>query len=88
MPIFEKAVKAVNRLKSDNVTELKGFIKVASGVMMVAKVLCLMFNKLPRIRKGTSDEDALELYWQHCKKELLNARLLNELKSYPKEDQN
>jgi hypothetical protein len=43
MPIFERAVKAVNRLKSDNVTELKGFAKVADGVKMVAKVLCMMF---------------------------------------------
>lgn len=67
MPIFERAVKAVNRLKSDNVTELKGFSKVADGVKMVAKVLCMMFQKLPRIKRNTTEDEQLDLYWTHCK---------------------
>lgn len=67
MPIFERAVKAVNRLKSDNVTELKGFAKVADGVKMVAKVLCMMFQKLPKIRRNMTEDEQLDAYWAHCK---------------------
>lgn len=51
MPIFEKAVKAVGRLRSDHITELKGFSSVSNPVKMVVKVLCLMFKNSPRINK-------------------------------------
>lgn len=64
MPIFEKAVKAVGRLRNEHVVELRGFNKVAPGVKMVAKVLCLMFeNAPPKVRKNTPEEDAMEMYW-------------------------
>jgi hypothetical protein len=64
MPIFEKAVKAVGRLRNEHVVELRGFNKVAAGVKMVAKVLCLMFeNAPPKVRKNTPEEDAMEMYW-------------------------
>lgn len=56
MPIFEKAVKAVNKLKPNDVTELRGFKKVASGVQLVAKVLCLMFETGPKIKKNDTEE--------------------------------
>jgi len=55
MPIFEKAVKAVGRLRSDHVVELKGFNKVAPAVAMVAKVLCLMFKNSPKIKRGSPE---------------------------------
>lgn len=56
MPIFEKAVKAVGRLRSDHVTELKGFAKVAPPIKMVAKVICLMFKNNPRIRRNDPED--------------------------------
>jgi hypothetical protein len=68
MPIFEKAVKAVNKLKPSDVTELKSFKKVAPGVMRVANVLCLMFENCPKIPRNTAEDAALQLYWDHAVK--------------------
>jgi hypothetical protein len=59
MPIFEKAVKAVNKLKPGDVTELKSFKKVATGVQRVANVLCLMFETVPKIPKNAKEEEIL-----------------------------
>lgn len=88
MPIFEKAVKAVNKLSQKDVTELKSFKSVSPSVALVSKVLCIMFENTPKVPKGTKREDELNIYWAHSTKNILKPDLLNKLKSYNKEDQN
>ena len=45
--LLEKANNAIENLQQSSVRELRGFNKVAPGVKMVAKVLCLMFENAP-----------------------------------------
>lgn len=43
MPIYNAAIRAVQQLKKDDITELRGFKTVADAVKLVAKTLCIMF---------------------------------------------
>jgi dynein heavy chain len=52
MPIYKKAVKAVDDLKAADVTEMKGTKTPSAGLKLVAQVLCLFFNVKPKIIKA------------------------------------
>jgi dynein heavy chain len=57
MPIYNKAMKAVSQLKASDVTEMKGTKSPSAGLLLVAQVLCLIFNVKPKvIRAQTAKE--------------------------------
>lgn len=65
MPIYNKAMKAVNELKAADVNEMKGTKVPSEGLKTVAKVLCLFFNVKPKIIRGqTAAEGNKEDYWE------------------------
>jgi hypothetical protein len=75
-PIYEAAVKAVNSLQASDVTELKGFKTVSEPVKLVAKCLCLFFNKKPAMIAAPDGKSKIPDWWESCKKDLLTATLL------------
>jgi hypothetical protein len=77
----------MNKLKPSDVTELKSFKNPATGVQRVTKVLCHMFETVPKIPKNADEITTLQLYWQHSVKNLLKPDLITKLRGYPKEDQ-
>lgn len=77
---------AVDKLKSSDVTELTGFKAATPPVEAVAHALCLFFKVPPlKIKAQTKNEVDKEDWWVPTKKNILNAKLLNNLKNYPKD---
>lgn len=66
-------------------TELKGFKTATEPVKLVAKSLCLFFNTKPTMVTGPDGKTKVPDYWDPCKKSILNATLLKQLKEYPKD---
>jgi len=85
-PIYQAAIKAVNGLQGSDVTELKGFKTATPPVQLVAKTLCLFFHVKPAMVPGPDGKTKIQDWWEPCKKNLLNATLLNNLKNYAKDD--
>lgn len=75
MPIFAKAQRAVGQLKSDDVTELKGFKSPTEGAQLVVKTLCIIFGHLKPPKTG-SGKDAKEDWWALGKQKVLVPTLL------------
>lgn len=71
MPIYTAAIRAVQQLKKDDITEIKGFAKPPAAAIAVVKTLCIMFEKKPKM-VGTG-KDKVADYWDTGKKEILNA---------------
>ena len=85
-PIYQQAVAAVDKLRSQDVDEMKGFQKPTPPVALVAQALCYFFKVPPiKIRAQTAKESDTFDYWTPCKKNILNARLLTNLKNYAKD---
>ena len=61
--LLEKANNAIENLRNEHVVELRGFNTVNHKITMVAKVLCLMFENSPQVKKSTPKEDAYQMYW-------------------------
>jgi len=93
MPIYYKAIAAVDRLKAADVTEMARVSTPSPGLMVVAQSLCYFFlpidakDKRYMVKKErASDPDVFE-YWLPCKKAVLaGGKLLNNMKTYPKDD--
>ena len=86
-PIALSAQAAVAKLKPGDVTELTLFKSATPSVDVLAHALCLFFNVPPlKIRAQTKNEKDKEDWWNPCKKQILNAKLLGKLKDYPKDD--
>ena len=83
-PDYEKAVKKVSSIKADNFLQLKGSTKPTDGVKSVAKVLCIMFENLPKIKPK---QDPLTAFWDHFQSHVLTPQFVTQMKDYPRESQ-
>ena len=86
MPIYNAAMKAVDDLNKNDITETKGFQKPPEPAKAVMKTLCIMFNVQPEKVKGANVREVQYDYWEPAKKKLLNADLLKNCKNYPKDN--
>jgi len=87
MPIYNKAMKAVSQLKASDVTEMKGTKSPSAGLLLVAQVLCLIFNVKPKvIRAQTAKEQDKMDYWEPTLKNLLKPELLKMMQGYDKDN--
>lgn len=58
MPIYHAAMRAVQDLDKNDITEIKGFKSPPPGALLVIKTLCLMFNVPGEKVKGATGKDA------------------------------
>jgi hypothetical protein len=79
MPIYNAAMKAVNDLDKNDITEIRGFKKPPDGAILVMKTLCIMFNVPPEKVKSTNVKEVVWDYWEPSKKKLLGPDLLKRL---------
>ena len=89
MPIYHAAIKAVEQLKNNDVTEMASFNTVLEGspVSLVAKALCIFKGITPiKIPAQTAKEETKWDYWKPCKQKVLNGQLLGFLKNYKKDE--
>ncbi len=82
MPIYHAAMRAVDSLNKNDITELKSFKQPAQGALLVIKTLCLMFS-IPG-EKSKTDTKQLD-YWEPAKKKLLTPELLKKCQNYEKD---
>jgi len=79
MPIYYKAVAAVDRLQAADVTEMSRIATPSEGVKIVAQSLCYFFIEVDPLKErqylakkeNPKDPDTYE-YWSHCKKKVLS----------------
>ena len=83
MPIYNAAIRAVQQLKKDDITELKGFASPPAAAIIVVKTLCMMFS-VPPVKKGTGADRVLD-YWEAGKKNVLTSELLKKCTNYEKD---
>jgi len=84
MPIYNAAIRAVQQLKKDDITEIKGFSSPPPAAIAVVKTLCMMFGVAPK-RVGTG-KDKYDDYWEPGKKSVLTADLLKRCQTYDKDN--
>lgn len=83
MPIYNAAIRAVQQLKKDDITEIKGFASPPAAAIAVVKTLCMMFDVKPK-KTGTG-ASAVYDYWEPGKKQVLTAELLKKCQQYDKD---
>lgn len=88
MPIYNAAIKAVDDLNKNDITEIRGFQKPPEGAKAVMKTMCIMFNIAPEKVKSQNIKEVIWDYWEPSKKKLLNADTLKNCKKYDKDNIN
>ena len=92
MPIYYKAVAAVDRLQAADVTEMSRVVTASEGLKIVAQSLCYFFidgglneKKYLQKKQSAKDPDVFE-YWLPCKKEVLSGKVLQGMKDFDKDN--
>ena len=86
MPIYNAAIKAVNDLDKNDITEIRGFKKPPDGAVLVMRTMCIMFGVAGDKVKGANVKEVVYDYWEPAKKKLLGPDLLKKCTNYPKDD--
>lgn len=76
MPIYHAAMRAVQELDKNDITEIKGFKVPPVGAVLVIKTLCIMFNIPGEKVKAPNGKDTVLDFWEPAKKKLLTPELL------------
>ena len=85
-PILKKAMRAVSELSNSDIVEIRGIAKPSSGVLLVIKTLCLLFDIKPDKVRGATAKEGVQLnYWDPAKKKLLTPKLLKNCMNYDKD---
>lgn len=85
MPIYKAALKAVDELDKNDITEIRGFKKPPDGAILVMKTMCIMFGVAPEKVRGGNVKDVQWDYWEPAKKKLLSPELLSRCKNFEKD---
>ena len=85
MPILQKAIKALNTLSKNDITEVKSMKTPPAGVLITMEAVCLMMSVKParsRDDKGKVQYD----YWEPAKKDLLGDSKFEAADDYDKDN--
>jgi len=85
MPIYNAAVKAVNELSKNDITEIRGFQTPPPGAIAVMESLCILFSVNPVKEKGGNIKEVKWNYWEPAKKSVLTADLLKRCTNFEKD---
>ena len=92
MPIYHKAVKAVDQLSAADVTEMSRVSTPSEGLKVVAQSLCYFFiedglkEKQYMLKKEKANDPDVFEYWTHCKKKVLSGKVLQKMKEFDKDN--
>ncbi|XP_073385492.1 uncharacterized protein [Physcomitrium patens] len=87
MPILESALRALDTLTKNDISELKGMKSPPAGVKLVMEAVCIMKSIKPtRMKDPGGSGKMIEDYWESCKKMLADSDFLKSLKEYNKDD--
>ena len=87
IPLLAGAIKALNTLKSSDITEVKAMKTPPGGVVMTMHAICIMMGVKPdKIKDPEGGNKKIDDYWGPSKKDLLgDSKFLQRLKDYDKD---
>lgn len=88
LPVLEEALKALDTLDRNDITEIRTMNTPPDGVKLVIEALCIVKGVKPnRVQDPSNPTKKIDDYWEPAKKQVLSdARLLLSLKEYNKDD--
>ena len=86
LPALEKALKALNTLTKNDITEVKGMKSPPAGVKLVMEAVCIMRGVKPTKVKDPQSGRMVEDYWESAKKLLMEADFLDKLRGFDKDN--
>ena len=92
MPIYYKAVAAVEKLSAGDVKEMSLVNQPSEGLKIVAQSLCYFFvedglnEKQYKLKKEKANDPDVFEYWSHCKKKVLAGPVLRKMKEFDKDN--
>ena len=88
IPLLESALKALDTLKSSDITEVKAMKTPPAGVVLTMGAVCLMMKVKPdKIKDPEGGNKKVTDYWGPAKKHLLgDPKFLSKLKVYDKDN--
>ena len=86
LPVLDKALKALNTLTKNDITEVKGMKSPPAGVKLVMEAVCIMRGVKPAKVKDPNTGKAVEDYWENAKKLLMESDFLERLRTYDKDN--
>ncbi len=86
MPIYHMAMRAVENLDKNDITEIKSFKTPSPAAVLVIKTLCIMFDIKPAKVKAPNGKDTVLDYWEPAKKSLLTPDLQKKCINYDKDN--
>ncbi|MEW5311651.1 MAG: hypothetical protein WDW38_003347 [Sanguina aurantia] len=85
MPLLEAALKALDTLTKNDITEVKGMKSPPSGVKLVLEALCIMKGVKPIRMKDPASGRMVDDYWEASKGMLMASDFLDALRAFDKD---
>ncbi|KIZ07415.1 Dynein heavy chain 17, axonemal [Monoraphidium neglectum] len=85
LPALEAALRALDTLTKNDITEVKGMKSPPSGVKLVLEAVCILKGVKPVRLKDTNTGQMVDNYWEASKKMLMEDDFLGGLKRYDKD---
>ncbi|KAI9224417.1 dynein heavy chain and region D6 of dynein motor-domain-containing protein [Blastocladiella britannica] len=86
LPVLESALAALDTLKPQDITLIKSMKNPPSGVKLVMESVCIMLDVKPQRVKDKDSGKMIEDYWGPTQKVLADAKFLQTLKTYDKDN--
>ena len=86
MPLLDSAVKALNTLTKNDITEVKGMKSPPQVVKFVMEAICILKGLKPTRIKDPDSGKMVDDYWETSKKMLMEGDFLDSLKTYDKDN--
>ncbi|KAI8464307.1 MAG: dynein heavy chain and region D6 of dynein motor-domain-containing protein [Monoraphidium minutum] len=85
LPALEAAMRALDTLTKNDITEVKGMKSPPAGVKLVLEAVCVLKGAKPVRSKDTATGQMVDNYWEVSKKMLMEDDFLGGLKRYDKD---
>ncbi|GMH33280.1 hypothetical protein BSKO_01114 [Bryopsis sp. KO-2023] len=86
MPLLESALKALDTLTKNDITEVKGMKSPPSGVKIVLEAVCILKNIKPIRVKDANSGKMVDDFWEASKKMLMESDFLQSLRDFDKDN--
>ncbi|KAK9812825.1 hypothetical protein WJX72_004356 [[Myrmecia] bisecta] len=85
LPMLADAIKALETLTKNDITEVKGMKSPPAGVKLVLEAVCILKNVKPIRGKDPTSGKMVDDYWEASKKMLMEADFLPSLRDFDKD---
>jgi len=86
LPALEASIQALQTLKKDDITEVKGMKNPPGGVKLTMEAVCIMNEVKPEKVPAPDGKGKVDDYWGPAKKMMSDSRFLQNLMDYDKDN--